>query len=118
MTSRAVAARATNGSDKQRTAKPALADSAQGKAMNSVLAACNKRHRWQSRRDPGIGQAPLCQAHSLQAQRTEARIGVAVWRCGGSQSHARRWTPEFRPQRVRRCIAPAPLGEALSSLPL
>ena len=62
MASRAVAARAANGNDKQRTAKPALADSAQAKTTNSVLGACNNRCRRQSRRDLGVGPAPLCQA--------------------------------------------------------
>ena len=69
--SRAVAACAASGSDMQRAAKPALADSAHGKTTNSAFDACSNRCRFQSRCDSGVRPAPLRQARvwgSCQSQ--------------------------------------------------
>ena len=78
MASRAVAAHAANGNDKQRTAKPALADSAQGKTTNSVPSACNNRCRRQSRRDLGVGPAPLCQAWVSRSYQMQGACTIAT----------------------------------------
>ena len=83
MASRAVAACAASGSDKQRAAKPALAVSAQAKTTNSVLGACSNRCRRQSRRDSGVGPAPLRQAWvlgSYQMRGACTTATVASWR--------------------------------------